>query len=747
MNSLGIHGSLRTAIPLLGLALIFAPCPQTVAYQEIAASSRLYFEGDRTIYAWPSANNARTVQREAEDAVVDSISRDQLRAFHTMLSSEPHRAGTPGDARACDLMASQFEQMGLLVERQPMWVYLSEPVSASLSIVSPNMMPLSIQEDAVEGDPYSGADGLSFGFNGYAATGDVVGEIVYANNGRKQDFERLAELGIDCTGKIVLARYGGNYRGYKARFAEDAGAVGLIIFTDPKDSGHLRGEVYPEGGYANASYIQRGSILTLPYPGDPLTPFVAATEHADRLDPQDVALPNIPVQPIGYGAAEQIISRMAGEEVPDESWKGGLPHTYRLTGGADLTVRIQIEQTRSLTYTENIIATLPGSTYPDQTIIVGAHHDGWEYGATDPNSGTIVVMELARVFSDLAKRGTPPARSIAFACWGAEEQGIIGSTEYVEANVETLSRGAVAYFNLDMASTGLNIGSSAAPLLKDVILDAARYVPQPIVDEKGVVQPSVESAFDAWLQRANGKDGTRTEPTLGNLGGGSDHVGFYCHLGIPSAGISAGGSAGTSYHSNYDNLAWYRKVVGNDYESAALVAGVSGVTISRLANAPILPLSPRRYAVDLRRHLEALKQKAIDTGLVRDGVLPREWGHFENAIEEFADVAHDFEQELHQTMESRTLSAEQRSRIDHILLQLERRWIITGGIPDRPWFQSFYAATDEDSGYASWMLPAIRYAIEHQDGMQLESALRDCQSIVEKIQVDLEAAQGILQHP
>jgi N-acetylated-alpha-linked acidic dipeptidase len=503
---------------------------------------------------------------------------DRIRGYHDVLASQPHDAGTPGDAAVVDALAGWFESFGLEVEKQELHLYLSTPVSASVSILDPaggEPIALPIREKPVEGDPYSRDGSLRPGWNAYAGSGTVEAGVVYANYGRLEDFERLEQLGVEVEGRIVLARYGGNYRGYKAKFAEEAGAAGLIIYTDPADSGWGRGLPWPEGGYANETHIQRGSIKTLDYHGDPLTPFVEATEDAERLDPAKVGLPTIPVQPVPWSAAEKILSRMNGPEVPG-GWQGGLPMRYRLTGGENLTVRLEVEQTRGTVVTHNVMGTLRGSTHPDEVIIIGCHHDAWGFGASDPAAGMICVVEAARVFGELAQQGWRPARSIVFAGWAAEEHGIVGSVEYVESRPEWLSENAVAYLNLDMAAMGPTFRSAASPSLQGVIASAARLVPQP-------GGAAGETVWHRWTGNPL-EPGEPTEhtvppdpafepdlPSFGTLGGGSDHVGFLCHLCIPSASMGGGGTRGVSYHSIYDNLAWYRAVVGDDYEPARMV--------------------------------------------------------------------------------------------------------------------------------------------------------------------------------
>ena len=306
----------------------------------------------------------------------------------------------------------------------------------------------------------------------------MTAEPVYVNYGRKQDFEQLASLGIDLTGRLAVARYGGNYRGYKARYAEEAGAVGLLIYTDPADGGYVNGPVYPEGPNWSESTVQRGSVLTLPYKGDPLTPFVPALPQDNeaavgRLDPADVGFPGIPVAPLPYGSAEKILGRMQGEAVP-RTWQGGLPFTYRLQGGPGLTVRLRVQQPKKLTRITNVVGVLPGAEFPDEWIVLGSHYDAWTFGAADPNSGTAALLTMAESLGELAREGHRPRRSIMVAHWDAEEYGIIGSTEWVEQLRDELDTKAVAYLNADMAVTGPGFGASGAPTLKDIMIDVTR---------------------------------------------------------------------------------------------------------------------------------------------------------------------------------------------------------------------------------------------------------------------------------
>ena len=661
----------------------------------------------------PPPADALAVPASTMSATVDArraqlnqlIVNDSLRDWHMDLAKEPHVAGTEGGAKVIEKLRVGFERLGLTPEVWDFWPLLAEPVAASLEITAPETLKLDLAERPVRGDPDSGLHG--FGWNAYSGSGEVEAGVVYANYGTKADFERLATLGVAVKGKIILARYGGNYRGYKAKFAQAAGAAGLIIYTDPADSGYMRGLVYPEGGYANDCCIQRGSIVTLPWQGDPLTPGIPATRDAERIDESEVALPRIPVQPAGYAAAKEIIARMTGAPVP-EGWQGGLPHTYRLDGGPDLKLRLKVEQKRSIKQASNVLARIEGSTYPEQLVIVGCHHDAWNNGAADPLAGTIAIMECAKAFAALEKQGQRPLRTIVFGTWDAEEFGIIGSSEWVEAHRDPLTRNAVAYINLDMASMGLDFNSAASPSLRRVIMDAASTVPQP--GQRGM------TVLEAWTARAGSPDPTRL---FGDLGGGSDHVGFLCHAGVPSCSLGGGGSKGTSYHSAYDTLPWYWKTVGTDYESAAMVARMTAQTLERLAFSEVIPLDPTAYATDLKVKLLAISKTAGDKGLAKRSE---------------AGMAHDFDAmvEIASMLESEDLPAVRgevaAATLNRMLIAADRVWLSDQGLPGRTWFRNQYAAPDEDSGYASWILPALRRAAERGDAAEFQQAIQDLES-------------------
>lgn len=662
---------------------------------------------------------------DAANSVADAQS---LSALHQSLGSEPHIAGTPADARQVERIAAYFTSLGLEVEVHRFHPLLARPVEARLEILGETLpeggrrgvLALDLRERNLLEDPSTAHPDLTYGWNAYSGSGDVTARVVYANHGTRDDFARLKELGVDVRGKIVLARYGGNYRGYKARFAEEAGAAGLLIYTDPGDSGFAKGPTWPDGGWANDTCIQRGSIVTLAWPGDPLTPGVEATRDATRLDVASVALPTIPVQPIGYAAAERIVARMKGAEVTDDTWKGGLKQPYRLEGGPDLLLRLVVQQERFVGESANVIATLRGATRPDELVIVGCHHDAWGYGAADPLAGTMVLLECARSFAEAAKRGERPERSVLFCAWGAEEFGIIGSTEWVESRRDQLTQDAVAYVNLDMAAMGERFGSGASPSLRPSIERAVARATSPFTGA---------SVADAWKANAKQPD---LGASFGDVGGGSDHVGFWCHAGVPSCSLGAGGAPGTAYHSNYDTVAWYRATVGSDYRSALLVTRAANAVIAEFADAPLPPVSPLAVVRDLLRLVRAAEERAARAGVHGDFAALLTSGESLVPLAERAEA-----------VIAETASRGGDAALSRRLRSFTSLWLDDAGLPNRPWFRNTYAATDRHSGYAPSLLPLISEAIEDRDEAALAAAIGRYLAIAEGMR---EAMREMDQH-
>ncbi|UZD23730.1 M28 family peptidase [Algoriphagus halophytocola] len=641
-------------------------------------------------------------EKALEQEYLKAVNYDQFKVHLKELTKAPHIAGTPENEAVAAYMSKVMSEAGMEVTSYPYDVYLpNDPGESLLEIISPEHITLSQQEGPIAGDPFSTDPRLHKGFNAYSGSGDVTAEVVYANYGVKADFEKLAEMGVDLRGKVVIARYGGNFRGYKAQFAEQYGAAALIIYTDPEDAGFGKGDVYPDGPFYNETTIQRGSLLTLSYTGDPLTPFEPALpldgdKKVKRLDPKDVAFHTIPVSPIGYGAAKEILSRMKGSFVPEE-WKGGLPIEYRITSGPDLKVRVKVEQPVDYIRANNIVGKFEGTEFPDEWIILGSHYDAWSFGATDPNSGTAMMLTLAEALGDLVKNGKGPKRSVLIGHWDAEEQGVIGSTEWVEQFRDELGAKAVVYMNFDGAVSGRNFGMSAAPTLKNLIIEAAKEVTYP---------DSSKTVYEVWA-------GNKEEPRIGNLGGGSDHIAFYMYAGVPS--LSGGSGGPSAYHSNYDNFHYYSKFVDPSFKMGGTVASVIGVLTLRMANASIIPYDVPRYAQDLKIHFEnAVKSvKEIDPS----------FGSFElvdEAIAALQSSSEAYQTAMNAALATGELSEKEISKLNEALIGLEKSWIDPKGMYFGSWYKSLYVSTDPFSGYASWILPGIKYEVETNSTARLE---------------------------
>lgn len=561
------------------------------------------------------------------------------------------------------------------------------------------------------------------GWNAYSGNGDVTAEVVYANYGTKADFEKLEALGVDLKGKIVIARYGGNFRGYKAKFAEAYGAAGLIIYTDSKDSGFTKGLVFPEGVYYNDSGIQRGSLLTADWTGDPLTPYEPALprdhkESPERLDPKEAGLHNIPVTPISYGAADHIFKHMKGDAVPQD-WQGGLPYTYRLQGGKDLKVRLKVDQPKKQTLIHNVVGTLKGKTYPDEWIILGCHYDAWAFGATDPNSGTAMLLSLSETLGKMAKNGNRPERSILIAHWDAEEHGVIGSSEWVEQFKDELGAKAVAYINLDGAVSGKNFGASASPSLKTILADATKKVDYPYSDE---------TVYEHW-------SGKNDEPSIGNLGGGSDHIAFYMHAGLPS--LSGGASGPTLYHTNYDDFYFYENFVDPEFQMGPAVEAVMGTLSLRLANATLLPYDVVKYATDLEMHFGNAEEQVRSFYSDFAGFKTSS-----SAISSLNATAKLVAKALVERIKTQKINKKKAKQLNVMLLALEKSFLDPEGMPYGDWYKSLYASSDPFSGYASWILPGIQYQIETQNKTDLtlwdERYAKAITNLIQKLEAILE---------
>jgi N-acetylated-alpha-linked acidic dipeptidase len=677
---------------------------------------------------------------ELVDLAVAEVKPAELGRVHQLLAEEPHVAGTPGDERQIERIRKYLFDLGLMTRVEGFRCLLSRPIAAELEIMEDvgatslpapagtpqrrGVVPLPVNERNLLEDPSTAHPDLTWGWNAYSGSGDVTAPVVYANYATREDFAQLAAMGVQVKGRIVLARYGRCFRGYKARFAEEAGAAGLVLYTDPADAGFTRGKVWPEGGgWANDNCIQRGTLNTLPYPGDPGTPGTFAADNVLRQDPATLDLPTIPVQPIGYAAAGAILSRFSGAAVP-EGWAGGLSMPYRLESGPGWKLRLMVKQERFMGSSANILAVLPGVVRPEEMVIIGCHHDAWGFGAADPGAGTMCLLEAARCFADLARRSIRPARTIVFAAWGAEEFGIIGSTEWVEGHAGELLQGGVTYINLDMAAMGPNPSIALTPELAGMVSRAVDRVPSATDPGRSVLAALRGDAGEA--------------PRFGALGGGSDHIGFVCRVGVPSVSLGAGGAPGTSYHSNYDTVSWYRATVGQDYASAAMITREAVAIAALAAQTPVPGWRVQDLGRGLVAHLDALLKRCENESMRRRLETLRPAMEAMVVRGELIDAAIAANPELNR---------QDDLRVRRGLRSMLQAYVDDAGLDGRPWFRSLIAASDRNDGYAPCMLPLLAEAVADRDMERLERAVERMAAAQDRAEQALRLIETGLQIP
>ncbi len=654
--------------------------------------------------AAPLARAQDSTGTTRERQLIATPSADSARRHARVLSRETHVAGTPAQRRTADYVVAQMRRWGLETETRSYDVWMPHATAVLVARVSPSPRALVLREPAVPGDATSGgAQYLTV--NGSSGVGDVTGDVVYVNYGLIEDYAQLDSMGVSVKGRIAVARYGRSFRGIKAREAERRGARALIIYSDPADDGFARGDVYPEGPMRNAQGVQRGSVYN--GDGDPTTPGWASTPGARRLPLDSTEVPRIPVVPISYGNAAELLRDLRGAAIP-AGWQGGLPFRYH-AGPGPVRARVRVEDdraTRAYKPIHDTFGVIRGSDFPDELVIIGAHRDAWGPGAADNVSGTVSVLEAARALAVLVKEGWRPRRTILLATWDAEEWGLVGSTEFVEQDTLRLSRGAVAYLNQDVAASGARFGGGGSPSLRALLRDVTRAVPS----------PAGGSVYAAWRRDAAVPDSA--EPSMGDPGGGSDFAGFYNHLGIPIAEWGFGGPGGV-YHSQYDSYDWMRRFGDTSFVYHATAARIAAAMILRLADADVLPYDYEEFARSVRRYLPGLTRQAAQQGWnVSLAPLATAIDAMEREAAAFA-VARD------STVRRTPLPRETSLRVNGALLGVERALTRPEGLRTRPWFRGLIYAADENNGYATMVLPSIGEAIRAGDERLVQAEVAD----------------------
>lgn len=675
-------------------------------------------------------------QRDLEAQLDARIDANEMDAWLRRLSAEPHHVGSAAGKANAEFMADLFESWGYDTEIAEYEILLPTPRERSIELVAPTSYTAGLREDTLPEDPSTAVrETLLAPYNAFSRDGDVEAELVFVNYGIPEDYEILERYGIDVEGKIVIAKYGRSWRGIKPKLAGEKGAIGAIIYSDPADDGYGAGDVYPDGPYKNESGVQRGSVMDMPtYPGDVLTPGRGATRNAQRLDPQEApTITEIPVLPISYRDALPLLSAMGGEVVPKE-WRGDLPITYHL-GPGPAKVRLTAEFDWDMVTAYNVIARLEGSEYPDEWVIRGNHHDGWNHGAADPVSGMVATLAEARAVGELAKAGMRPKRTIIYAAWDAEEPGLIGSTEWAEHNADDLREHAVAYLNTDGSSRGfMNIGGSH--VLERYLNQITEEVDDPLFDVS-LKERRRASLLVNGDEKAKADARDRGDLRIYPMGSGSDYTPFLQHLGIASANLGFGGEGNDgSYHTLYDTYEHYTKFRDPGLVYGATLPKVTGRATLRLANAPRLPFEFKGFVDNVAMYVDELEALASDmreetertNRLIEDGTYslamnphvsfgppaakaPVPFFNFaplQNALDRLAQAADAFDAAAKES----TVSNEE---INQLLYTSERLLTRDEGLVGRDWYKHHIYAPGFYTGYGVKTIPGVREAIEQRN--------------------------------
>ncbi len=690
-------------------------------------------------------------QLELESSFDAQLSADNLDAWMEKMAARPHWVGTEAGAEVARWMRDQFESWGYEARIDTYQVLFPYPTVRLLELTGPDPFKASLTAVPVEGDPYTGqGDALLPSYNAFSRDGDVEAELVFVNYGVPRDYEELEKLGIDVKGKIVIAKYYGSWRGIKPKLAAEKGAIGCIIYSDPKDDGFYQGDVYPQGAFKNATGVQRGSVMDMPlYPGDVLTPGYGATADAKRIDRETApTITRIPVLPISYADAQPLLEALRGPVAP-ESWRGALPLTYHI-GPGPARVRLKLEFEWKLQPAHNVIATLKGSEYPDQWVIRGNHHDAWVHGAADPVSGMVALMEEARAVGMLAKKGQRPKRTLVYCGWDAEEPGLIGSTEWVEDHLKELQQKAVAYINTDGNGRGF-LGAGGSHSLQTMVSEVAASVPDP---QTGVSVKERRAALDL----VNGGDG---DFALYALGSGSDYTPFIQHAGIASLNLGYGGeNAGGEYHTIYDTYPHYKRFKDPDMSYGLALAKTAGRITLRLANAEVLPLDFGPWHQTLSKYLGEVMTTA---GSMREAVEKHNSLVERNAYRLAADpkkptaapakkevvpyldfsplqnalAALEAEVEAFGEKDLNGLPKAKKEALNTLLMQAEQQLTSSEGLPRRSWYRHQIYAPGFYTGYGVKTLPGVREAIEQKDWAEAQQQIEKLAGTLKQMQVHL----------
>jgi len=699
--------------------------------------------GDELPLAGYSAEASRA-ERNWEEQLRAIPSPDNMRAYMQKLSAYPHHVGSPYDKENAEWILGKFKEFGLDAHIETFDVLFPTPKERLVELVDGGpKFTAKLQEPALPQDPTSGQQKQQLPtYNAYSIDGDVTAPLVYVNYGIPEDYDQLARMGVSVKGAIVIARYGHSWRGIKPKVAAEHGAVGCLIFSDPSDDGFKQGVTFPEGAWRPDEGVQRGSVEDMPiYTGDPLTPGIGATKDAKRLDMKDVPVfSKIPVLPISYGDAKPLLEALQGEIAP-RSWRGGLGITYRV-GPGPAKVHLLVKANWDLKPIYDVIAKISGSTNPDEWVIRGNHHDAWVNGAEDPISGQAALLEEARSFGELLKKGWKPKRTIIYCAWDGEEPGLLGSTEWAEEHIDELQKHAVAYINSDTNDRGY-LFAEGSHSLERFINDVAKDVQDPETNLSAWKRHQLREIADASSAEERKELRDRHDWRIDALGSGSDYAAFEQHDGVAALNIGFGGEDGGGiYHSIYDDFYWYTHFSDTKFVYERALAQTGGTAVMRLADAELLPFefgdlsdTIQTYVKEVKDLATKMRDEAIERNRELDeGVFaaitdpkivsvppPREdvppflnFAPLDNATNALALASAEY----HKALEAATanggsdLAKASMDNVNKLLIESERKLTLEKGLPGRPWYKHYVDAPGQYTGYAPKTLPAVREAIE-----------------------------------
>jgi N-acetylated-alpha-linked acidic dipeptidase len=683
---------------------------------------------NESIRGFDPASQAEEMKWERQARAVPDAAR--ISALIRRLSNQPHMAGTPQSKETAEAILAELRGYGLDAHIEQFEALLPQPKVRLLEMTGPVAFRAKLEEPPVPGDRNSGDIGIVPSFNAYSGDGDVTAPLVYANYGLPADYDVLRANGIDVKGKIVIVRYAKSFRGTKSKVAQERGAIGCIIYSDPRDDGYFEGDVYPKGAFRPSEGVQRGSLLDMTlYPGDPLSPGWASESGSRRIPLSEAqTVMKIPVLPVSYADAQPLLANLEGPVAP-EAWRGALPITYHLGPGA-ATVHLKVamdNQTRPL---YDVVARIPGSEFPAQWVLDGNHHDAWVHGASDPLSGAVPLMETARTLAAMTRRGWKPKRTILLGFWDGEEFGLVGSTEWMEKHAPELTQNLVAYMNADSSGKGkFSVGGSHS--LEAFVQEVSRDISDPVTGKP---------LMDALIVHDDslGKPPASGEFRIDALGSGSDYTPFLQHLGVASLDVRFAPDDSGVYHSAYDDFNWYSHFSDTTFAYGRTLSQVHLTALMRLADAPILPFEFGRFGATVSRYLDEIEKPPIGGRRADLTSVRSEISRVQRNAAAF-DAAYARALPRLASASSASLAA-----LDRILFQTERALASDPGLPGRPWFRHRIYAPGKYTGYEAKTLPGIREAAEAGNAEEEREQAEQVVEVLRGLNERIEQAQKLM---